>query len=848
MIMKMKQSGSNHLYSGQQLGRGRFPLTPLALGLLAVGSGLLPAQSVQAQGANTLEEVVVTARKRVESMQDVPVVVSVISQNTINSMRIENIQDIGTIVPALVTGRNYASTAGGIYLRGVGTGGGSPLFDQAVAINIDGVGISSAQMMDSAMFDLQQIEVLRGPQALFFGKNSPGGVIAMRTQDPTQDFEMELSAMYETELEEQIFRGIISGGLTDTLSARLSFGWSDADTNGYDAYNFDVFEAGPGGEPVQTAFETGKNPVETERTYAMGTLLWEPTDRFSARLKYAYLEEDRDGSSNFNFQRTACGLGEAQVLYPVAGINNCKLDDKVIVAGFNNEAITSRSLTDPNHRGDGYIDNEDNFAVLEFNYEMDINLNFTSVTGYFENSSDRFSDATNQVAAGLGNPAESNLEQWSQEIRLVSQYEGPLNFTLGAYYEDKDISDSNEVIAGSNLNGLPVGFFGVFGINAGRQKTWQDSTAYSVFAQVDWDISDAWTLSAGARYSYEEKEVDIVVDQAATPEIFLPAVPPTDILLLDDKTDWDNISPEVSLSYQFSDDIMFFASYRTGFKSGGYDSSFRPSDLLLLTATGTPYDNEYSEEEAEGFELGMKSDLLDGSVRLNLTAYYYEYDDLQLSQLDVGPTGIPSLQAFNAGEATVQGLELETSWATPVDGLLLTANLAWVDAEYDEYIASCFTGQTIAEGCNVDPDAATGNFTGADMSGEDLQNAPEWNATFGADYFTELTSNWNLGLYLTASYTDDYNPTAQPFPEDWWQDSYWLTNASASLISSDEKWEFFVRGTNLGDEYYSQSGFSTPFSGNSALTGTNDPSGISDFTQAVQGGRRVTVGLTYRLY
>lgn len=850
--MKKMRSSCNTVYPKEKCSRSRFAPTALALGVMGATSALLPVQSVQAQGARVLEEVIVTARKREESLQDIPVVVSVLTGDMLESQRIESISDVGSIVPGLVTGRNFASTSGSIYLRGVGTGGGSPLFDQAVAINVDSVGISSAQLMNAAMFDLQQIEVLRGPQALFFGKNSPGGVIAIRTQNPTDEFEMQLSAMYETEREEQTYRGVFSGPLGDTLSGRLSLGWSEADGHHLDVFNSDVFEAGPGGQPVQTGFATGNSPVQTERTYAMGTLLWEPTDSFSARLKYAYLDEDRDGSTNFNFQRTACGLGAPQVLYPVPGIDNCKLDGDVVAAGFD-PVLAARTLTDPNHTGNGYFQTEENFAALEMTYDMSNNLSLTSVTGYFENSNARFSDASNQVAAGFSNPNEGSLEQWSQEFRLASSYDGSLNFALGAYYEEKEVFNSTEVTAGSHLLNfyglfpLPVGLVGNIAIPFGRQKNWQDSTAYSFFGQMIWDFAENWTLSAGARYSYEEKEVATSADQPAIPEFGAPAVPPTDILLLDPKNDWDNVSPEVSLSYRFSDDVMFFASYRTGFKSGGYDGSYDPTNLLAGTAAGTPYDNIYNEEEADGFEIGMKSDLADGSVRLNLTAFRYEYDDLQLSLLAASSSGAPALRALNAGAATTQGLELETSWVTPVDGLMLTANIAWVDAEYDEYIADCIVGQTIAEGCNLGPNPVTGNFAQSDMAGEPLQQAPELNATFAVDYSVALGSNWDAALNVTAAYKDDYNPTSQPFPEEWWQDSYWVTNASASLRSSDDKWEFFVRAVNLGGEYYAQSGFSTPLSGNGALTGTNDPSGVGDFTQAVTGGREISVGLTFRM-
>jgi len=819
-----------------------------AFALLSAGSALLPVQSVQAQVAKVLEEVVVTARKREESLQETPVAVSVLTENMVNSNQIQGIADLGTIVPGLVTAESTAATGGTIYLRGVGTGGGNALFDQAVAINLDGVGISSAQLMSTGMFDLQRIEVLRGPQALFFGKNSPGGVIALHTKDPTDAFEAQLTAEYETETEEPALRGIVSGPLTETLSGRLSMGWSNADKYLFDVYNFDEFETGPNGEPVQTAFATGKNPVEIEHKYAMGTLLWEPTDNFTGKLKYAYLKKEQDGSAMFSATRTQCAYGDPQVLYPVPGIDNCKAGEDIIAPGTN-PALVARDQLYPNYRGDegGFVHSEDHFAVLEMNYDLGNDLNVTSVTGYFENENKRLGDSSWQVASGLVSSGYFHLEQWSQELRLSSDYAGPVNFTLGAYYEDKQLGSKQGVVFGSNLAGLPVSVFGEFGIPGGTQINSQDSSAYSVFGQVIWDLTEKWTLSGGARYSYEEKEPGIIAEVGAAPEIGQPAVPPTNILLKDDNPDWNNVSPELTLSYQFSDDIMFFTSYRTGFKSGGVDGSFNVSTVLPLTAAGIPYDNLYDEEKVEGFEVGMKSTLLDGTLRFNVTAYSYDYDDMQLSKLTAGSGGLPSLQVINAAGASLEGVEVETFWLTPVDGLTLTANLAWANSEYDDYIADCYVGQTIAMGCDVNPDPVTGNFTGADMSGESLPNASDLSATLGVDYQVAVANNWNLGFNVTTAYKDDYNATAMLYPDSYRQDSYWWTNAAVSLFSSDDKWEFFARGINLGDVQYVTEGSNTIPGGNEATTGTNDPSGLSDFWQFVNGGRQFTLGVTYRM-
>ncbi len=844
--MKMKLSRFNQLGSIEHSSHAPFKPTALALAFMSMSSTLLPAQAVQAQGANVLEEVIVTARKREESLQETPVVVNVLTADMLNSQRIEGIEDLGTVVPGLVTSRSGASSNGSIFLRGVGTGSGNGLFDQAVAINFDGVGISSPQLMTAGMFDLDRIEVLRGPQALFYGKNSPGGVIALHTKKPTDEFELEITTMYETEGEEPAVRGIVSGGLTDTLFGRLAVGWSEADNHLFDVYNFDVFEPGPGGVPVQTAFGTDRHPVQIERVFAMGTLVWEPTDTFSASLKYAYLEEKQDGSAAFNFQRTRCGLGEPQVIYPVPGIDECEMNDEV-VASAPNPVIVEADGFHSDYRGDagGFDENEVNFFVLEMNYDLTDDLSLISVTGYFDNDGQRLAESSWQVASGLLSSGIHEHEQWSQELRLSSNYDGAVNFTVGAYYEEKEITSGQGVVIASNFVGLPTQFFGVFAIPGGTQVNTQDGTAYSVFAQVDWELTDKLTLSGGARYSYEEKEAGINLEVGAAPEIGQPAIPATDILLLDDKPDWSNVSPEATLSYQLTDDIMFFASYKSGFKSGGIDGSFDPN-LLGLTFAGIPFDAEYDEETVEGFEVGMKSTLLDGTLRLNLTGYSYDYEDMQLSVLEASG-GLPSLHVLNAAEATLEGIELESFWLTPIDGLSLTANVAWSFSEYGDYIADCFVGQTIDEGCNLNPDPNTGNFTGSDMSGESMSQSPDLSGTLGLDYLIALGANWNLGLNITTAYKEEYDTTPLPYPDDYRQDSYWWTNASVSVFSSDDTWEFFVRGVNLGDEYFASDGASTFPVANDGLTGTNNPNGRADFFQFINGGRQVTLGFTYRL-
>lgn len=806
---------------------------------LATSATLLPAQLALAEGAQVIEEVVVTARKRQETLQEVPVVVNVLTEDAITSQRIESIRDISTIVPGLVAGKSISGTSGQIYLRGIGTGSGNPAFDQAVSINVDGVGINSAQLMNAGMFDLRQIEVLKGPQALFFGKNSPGGVIAIHSKDPGDEFELELTGMYESVSEETTLRGVLSTPITDTLGARVAFGYSDSNDNWVSAINEDRFEDGPFG-PVQTASST--HNIETETIFAMGTLLWEPTDTFSAKLKYSHLEDNESGAVYGLIQKVWCPNGGPQgAFYPVAGFI-CKADDKVISPGLTpalNAGLKDGAFADET---DPYFDNENNFAVFEMNYDINDSLTLTSVTGYFDNEETRLSESSFEVAAGLPATFLTELDQWTQELRLVSSFSGPVNFSLGAFYEDKEIGRDSDVAAGVPALVPVVG--ALFPISIGRQISGQEGTTWSVFGQLNWDINEQWTLAAGGRFSYEEKEFETQIE-IKDPNVYgIPALPPTAAPVLNPKEDWDNFSPEVTLSYQFTDDIMFFASYREGFKSGGYDMSYGIAPRLGAIGSGVPLDNTYNEENVDGFEVGMKSTLADGTLRFNVTAYTFAYEDLQLSKFD-GDT--LSFSLFNAGKASVDGLEVEAFWVTPVEGLSLTANLALLNAEFDEFLSPCWSGQTIALGCDTELNPLTGNFIGNDMAGESLPFASDVSATLGANYDTSLGGNWNLAMNFTASFKDDYNPLSQKPVVGGRQDSYWWLNAGATVYSSDNKWEVFLRGVNLTDEVFINGGGPAPGQGDPTLSGTNDPSGIPDWIAFVQGGRQINAGITFRM-
>ncbi len=732
----------------------------------------LPVEPAFAQ----IEEITVTARKREESFLDVPVVSSTFDATQLDTFQTTNYYNLATRVPGLVIGNNVGSVGGNATIRGVGTQTFNPSTDGAISINVDGMQFSHGGVLRTAFFDVDRIEVLKGPQSLFFGKNSPGGIIALRTADPGEELELIGRLGYEFEAKEILAQAIASGTLSDSLKARIALAFSDED-----GYFSNPAQPAPGLGGAGPRYDNFPN---ASKWFGRLTLLFEPSDRFSARLKVNL--EDRsvlgDGGTP---QIVGCDQ-------PFDPIENCRLDDEAAIADLDPLFFAG----DPKN-GVPYQDTQFFYSTLELNLDINEHLTLTSLTGYSDeehnfNINGTFQPGTvDQTTPFLGFPTSVTISApnghdqlyFTQELRLTTSLDGPLNGMLGLFYEDGEQEF---------LHAPKVPSFAIF--NNHTQVV--DIESWSVFGHLLFDITDRIELGTGIRFLKEERDLS-TVDNG----IIFGMPGPGTVSLPVDNIDEDKVLPEITLNWRLRDNITLFGAYRTGWKSGSFNVD-QP----------TPDDRSFGPENAQGGEVGLKAILLDNSLRLNAAAYRYEYKDMQVSRYVSRPQGTGTLlKVVNAAQATVSGVELDLTYAPPgVEGLMLYGALNYNSGEFDSFPdAACYGGQTIDQGCNrnFDPGAnelapgfALGGFTAQDLSDQDLPRSPKWAASFGLDFDRPINGSQLLaGVSASASFTDDtimdvsYNPRA-------FLDSYWKTSVSLRLYPSDQSWELALIGNNLGDE------------------------------------------------
>ena len=778
-------------------------LSGVAVLALAVPAGLAQeAPAVPEDAEATMATVIVTARKRDELITEVPTAISAFGTEDIDRLNLAGIDDIASFTPGLQTAESSVSSGGSISLRGVGSGSSNYLGDQAVSINVDGMQIGTLNIRKAAQIDLAQIEILRGPQALFFGKNSPGGVISMTTADPGNERLVEVEAGYEAVSQDAYYQALYSDRISDKVGVRLVARYSDL--NGY----FKVKSVPSNGDLLITPAPFSRWPGG-EEFFARATVLVEPNEALRIRGKLTYNESKIEGGSIMAQQRIRCPLGSPQLQpdFP------CK-PGRDIYAGNGRPEDVALAAGAPSRNGIGFRNNQQILGTLQADYDLTPDLTLTSVSGYY------LFDEVNAHDASIGPRAvllvpylPFEMRQFSQEVRLASDWDAPVNFTVGAFYETRDTYGAQDAV----ITAFPPASFAI-----GQEQTFQDQEAFSAFGQLIWDVTDRLEVSGGVRYSEEDKSLRFFrrgVDVTAN--------------LVRDTLSFDNLSPELTVSYDVSDSVMIFGSYKEGFKSGGFDGGFTNGAI----AAGN-FANTFDEEIVTGFEGGIKATLA-GQLVVNLTAYDYDYEDLQVGAFD--PDSI-SFKVLNAAAAKVRGIEADANWRTPLDGLWLRGSLALNDAKFEDFLSGCYLGQTPAMGCNINLNPVTGAFLQQDLSGRQMNNAPETAATAGALYSGTLGNGMGFDLGLDATYSSAYSANLRQSPYDL-QKAFTKLNASLRLFSQDDRWEVSVIGRNLTDEY--------TFNASAPITLTGGGSGITtavpgDQSAVVSRGREVFLKLTWR--
>ena len=744
------------------IGAGAPAVLALSVALIAP-VGFIPA--VMAADANppvppkVIEEMIVTARQKNETLQDVPVTITAFSENDLDRYNVTNLIEASTLVPNLLIFQGGSGNGSNLYLRGVGSSSISAAFDQSIALNLDGVVVNIGRFIFNSYIDMKQIEVLKGPQSLYFGKSATAGVITVATNDPGDHFELSGQLGYENEHDQTTSEFLISGPLTDTLGARLVVGTRNSDK---------LYE---NKHPRAANHWRGEDSQDSRLT-----LKWKPTERFSARLKTTFSRFDSDGSNAST--ENICPDGMVQPTVALGGsvvrnnIDNCKKNDDSFIADL--DPRLSKKLPHGNN-GVPYLEQQSHLYGLTANYDVTDTLAITSVSSLvdFNHQELDIYDYSSGIFGGLH---KNTYKSYSQEFRLSSAFKAPVNFQVGLYgqkikqeFHAFQYAANLGLIAPDPITGNTYDY---------NKNHFLDTKVYSGFAAVYWDITDALQLTAGARYTKEKKDGHITLPyvHAFFGAAFLKSGARIDGLKFDDS----NLSPEVALNWHITDEISVFAAYKQGFKSGGVDNSALPTNSLSPTNPNFPQFLIYQSEEAKGEEIGVKSRFLDEAVRLNATIFHYVYSDLQTQQFD---SLAIQFRTFNASELTTQGFETDLLWETPLKGLSTHAALAYTDASYTKDFI---------------------NINGANLKNEDLALSAKYTGNVGVNYdmAAPMLPGWRLNASVDMRYTDDYRLSNQLNTDV--QDSFWLANAAVRLSSENGKYEFAFIGRNLTNAIYGQ--------------------------------------------
>ncbi len=669
-----------------------------------------------------LEIVTVTAQRREQSLQDVPVTVSAVTADTLEK---QGISDTASLANTIV-GLNFNNTAGaGVpVIRGIGSTNVVLGDESSVATYVDGVYRPFRAGNIFSFNNIERVEVLKGPQGALFGRNSTGGVVQVITNNPSDELTFRANLGYAT-YDTTTGSLYVSGGLTDKLAAdfavysrKQSKGWGDNLGTGGDAYLGD-------------------------ETSLRSKLRWEPTDRTSVTFAGEYSEY------------------KDSIPYRLTG-NSVGLDGQPAPSDFYNVTTT--------YAPEMQIDQSAFSATIE--HEL-VWANFKSITSYQTYNGLNTPDNDVTTLPILNAYLASTGEAVTQEFQLFSPDSSAVDWIIGGFYMNADAG--NESV---RLSGLA---FAGSGIDFSDTRAIQTTNSYSAFGQVGVPLGEKWKVTGGLRYTSDEQELDFVLD--------------SNLGLLGSGTrskTFENISPRIVLEYTPTEDILLFASYNGGFKSG-------------LFNTVEPTRPVVRPEELQAYELGMKSTLFDRRMIFNGAAYFYDYEDLQVLQVVAASTVL-----LNAATVEIYGLDADVEFAV-TDKLVLRGGLSLIEGEYSSFgSAPTSVSNMPSPGNTILPGDAAGNQTA---------RTPEYQLIVGGTYdFSD-----QLSFSVNLNHTDSYAWEADNRLE---EPSHDILNATLNWTSPDSRYGVSVWGKNLLDEEVNVFATALPF-GDIAQAGAPLTAGIT---------------------
>ncbi len=694
---------------------------------IAQGAGVAPSEFTTG-----LNEIIVTAQKREQRLQDVPVSIAAISGKEIQALQINDLRNIQGYVPNLAVLNSGVNPV--VYIRGFGSGPNNVAFDQEVSVYLDGIYGGRGAQYSAPFFDLERMEVLRGPQGALFGRNTAAGAISLVSAKPGKSFEAYVTGGYDIARSGFGVDGVVSGPVSDKVGMRFAGKFTRED--GY----------------IRNLFDNQKDP-QLRDDLARLTMVFEPSDTVDITAKLEYGRH--------------LLLGGATVTGSLTEVTNF-------------DAVSDVRFVSDNYAGSGIPEQS---GIKSWNGAVTANIalgdhTVTAIGGFSKFDTRRLSAyderspdgtvPTGNANAKFGNAFPENFEQWSGELRLSSPTGKLIDYVVGAYFDHSDYHLHQDSY-----------YREIAGTISGHQRTDfdQNGDAYSVYGQGTVNFTSALRAIGGLRYSNTKKTGAFTSGNVSgTP---LNAIGANQSGSLSEKY-WD---PSATLQADVTPDVMLYASFGRGSKSGGF-----VSNTYGVTAAGF----QFRPERSKNIEAGIKSNFLDNRLAFNVSVFQTDFKDLQQSAYD------PDRRTFftrNAAKARSKGVETELQFAA-TDALTLTASVAYLDAKFLDYPgAPCLAYETLAQ-CNS---ADFASIAVHNIKGIPLQFAPKWSGNVGFRHRADM-GEYRLTTSLTALFRSNYY-VADGYSPIWGLQKGWMKlDGRIEFGPASERWALALIARNITDK------------------------------------------------
>jgi iron complex outermembrane recepter protein len=768
-----------------------------------------PAIAQEAQSdEGGLADIVVTATRRDSNLQSTPIAISAVDQTIIQQSSPDNIGDLASFVPnfsaARITGFNAASFA----MRGVGQNNIIVYYEPSVLVLNDDFVVPSVQTQLLDTFDVQQVEVLRGPQGTLFGKNAIGGAVSVKTKRPDLDkFGAEMRGTYGSFKSASINGALNIPIIEGSLALRLVGGYEYMD-----GYMRNGACYGPVGTFLTPPFPPtsgkfigrsgcgdGERVGGTDVFNMRAKLLWQPSDQFDALLQYEMIRDSSETPAPVN--ETPASAPGRFFLFDALGVGSQGNihSDPIRNAGVTNRASALMRM-DEGHRVD--VDG------IYLNMNLDVGMGtFTSITGWRQQKSRLPSTYTGQAPTAADGSVlslfdatrDDNRKTWQQELRFASDLGGSFDFVAGVFHQ-RDNTDFcvSQLLGFLDLTGGPLPF-GAWNDTPYILCNAQKAKSTAAFAEATFKATEQFTITVGGRYTWERKtwrgrqqtfipalgggfDFGITIPNALGASVYKF---PANVITV--KASDNEPTYRITFAYQASDDVFLYSTYSRGFKGGGFNDQiggFAPfgTDLVAFAQAAAAT----KPEKADSYEIGVKTEFWDNRGRFNLTGFWVDYSNLQ-KQIVVPITvnGQPNqvTRFFNAASARVKGIEAEAT-LMPTEGLTLRGVLGYQDAGYRSYVTPIPAGY--------------------DLSTAPLDRAPKWQWALDGTYSVPVSDDWKVTFNGNINYTarNLFTQSISDARDNTFLRARTLMNASITFAETDDKYWLRVVGKNLGDKRY----------------------------------------------